>query len=228
MENLDELRSYVSDLIKVRGKTPSGIAVLAGVARGNLLRWVKGKPEGLGRPGVTKVLSVLGVVGGRLDPGRLHYFHVGGDRDPLIRVLKKEGEGESFSMVFLAPDVSSPKDFLTLGTVSPLLLSSREGLMIVIFPENFTGPAIQDVLVQNGCRWIEEQRKDPYYKHPTLRISRKDFDALKKEELDREQMTRFLSPSGPDVSWNDVLAKFQESGLTPREVLDLLKKRKGK
>ena len=229
MENLAELRSYVWDLVKAKGKTPSGVAVMAGVARGNMLRWVKGKPEGLGTPGVAKVLAVLGVLGGRLDPHRLHYFHVGADRDPLLRVLTPEGGIAAFSMLFLAPETNSPRDFMTLGVVTPLLLRFCD-LRIVVFPENLVGKPLQDELLQNGCRWAETASPDSYFKNPTLRIPREDFDSIKREEMDREGIDRILSPLSSShsegLSWESVLEKFKEAGLTPEDAIKLLKKRK--
>ena len=74
IENQESVRAYVADLIDISGMSQSAVAGKAGVFRGNLQKWLRGQGQSLGPPGVSKVLSVLGVESGHLSSAVVHFF----------------------------------------------------------------------------------------------------------------------------------------------------------
>ncbi len=223
-ENPDSLRPYISDLIEISGMSRSAVAGKAGVFRGNLQRWLKGEGQSLGPPGIAKILAVLGVEGGRLSGSVVHFFDVK-DPDLLVRVLGREET--DFQMVFVAPEKSAPKDFLTLGITVPLFLFGPNLRIVVWQPSAFSSSVIPSLL-SAGVEWLPVP-PDPFFSHPTLRVSREAFDLARSKELSLSDFDMIVSPEGKDPSWGDVAERAEHLGLSPRDVLRLLEeKRKGR
>lgn len=221
--NLEEIRQYLSDLIEISGMSTSSVAGKAGVFRGNLQRWLKGMGQSLGPPGISKVLSALNIEAEHLSPAVVHHFEAR-DAAPLLRVLSRESEG-AFRMVYVAPEHATPKDFLTMGIMHPLFLFNPRVRIVVWQPSALSKP-LPAPLSERGIAWMDVPA-DPYYSHPTIRVARETFSKIKDRELTPSEFDSVVSP-GKGPSWGDLVVEAEKLGLTPREVLDLLKKRKGK
>ena len=231
MENTDQTRTYVLDLLAAKGLTGSGLAAKAGVSKVNTLRWLKGQGQSLGAVGVGKLLTALGVLDGQLDPARVHYFQVRSEHalSCLLRVLEKEGE--SFLMAMAAPEKSEFKDFMTLGAVTPTALWSRS-LRIIIRNALFSKSLADDLIESGLARWRTDLPKDEYYSHPTVRVTRPVFDSLENQALiSAIDFDRILPPPSQEqetLTWEAVVEAFKAAGLSPEEALALIPAKKKK
>ena len=222
IENPDSVRAYVSDLIEVSGMTSSAVAGRAGVFRGNLQKWLRGQGQSLGPPGISKVLSVIGVESGHLSPVIVHFFDVK-EPSPLLRVLVRE-QGP-FRMVAVAPEKSSPRDFLTWGVTVPLFVFSEEVRIVIWQSSGFSSPLISP-LIDSGVAWLDVP-PDPYFSNPTIRASRETFERIRARDIVISDYDAILTPR-KDPTWAEVVSTCEERGLTPGDVLRLIQKKEKK
>ena len=233
MENNDQTRTYVLDLLSASGLSGSGLAAKAGVSKVNTLRWVKGLGQSLGPVGVGKLLTALGVRDGHLDPSRVHYFKIKSESalSAFLRIL--EGEGFAFEMALVAPEKSAVKDFLTVGAVTPSMLWSPL-LRIVVENVLFSKDLSDDLLKTGRVKWRTDLGKDEYFSHPTVRVPRGAFDSLKKQSLSStEDIDRILHPpslfqENQAPAWEAVVEAFKAAGFSPKEALALIPPKKRK
>ena len=224
IENQESVRAYVADLIEVSGMTSSSVAGKAGVFRGNLQKWLRGQGQSLGPPGVSKVLSVLGVESGHLSSAVVHFFDVK-DPAPLLRVLSREHG--PFRMVAVAPEKSSPRDFLTWGVTVPLFLFSDKVRIVIWQSSGFSSPLIAPLIDSGGVDWLDVP-PDPYFSNPTIRTSRETFEKIRKRDLSVADYDAILFPGKKDPTWAEVVSTCEERGLTPGDVLRLIQKKEKK
>ncbi len=221
IENPDSLRAYVADLIDISGISQSAVAGKAGVFRGNLQKWLRGQGQSLGPPGISKVLSVLGVESGHLSPAIVHFFDVK-EPSPLLRVLAREQS--ALRMVAVAPEKSSPRDFLTWGVMVPLFIFSKKVRIAVWQPSSFSSSLVEPLL-EIGVAWLDIP-PDPHFTNPALRTNRETFEKIRNRDLATSDYDAILTPK-KDPTWAEVVSACEERGLTPGDVLRLVS-RKGK
>ena len=224
IENPESVRSYVSDLVEISGMTSSAVAGKAGVFRGNLQKWLRGQGQSLGPPGISKVLSVLNVESGHLSSVVVHFLEVK-DPAPLLRVLQREGGGV-FRMVAVAPEKSSPRDFLTWGVTVPLFLFSDKVRIVIWQSSGFSSPLIAPLIDSGGVDWLDVP-PDPYFSNPTIRTSRETFEKIRKRDLSVADYDAILFPGKKDPTWADLVSACEALGLSPGEAIHLISK-KGK
>ena len=223
IENPDSMRTFVADLVEISGITSSAVAGKAGVFRGNLQKWLRGQGQSLGPPGVSKVLSVLGVESGHLSRAIVHFFDVK-EPSPLLRVLARE-QG-TFRMVAAAPEKSSPRDFLTWGVTVPLFVFSKEVRIVIWQSSGFSSPLISP-LIDSGVSWLDVP-PDPYFSNPTIRTPRENFEKIRKRDLSVSDYDAILFPGKKDPTWAEVVSTCEERGLTPGDVLRIIQKKEKK
>ena len=169
------------------------------------------------------MLNALKIEGGLLSRSVVHYFSVK-DPGPLIRILQKEGE--RFAMVYVSPEKNSPKDFMTLGVVAPLLLFSPS-LRIVIRQPSALATPVRDPLLEAGlAEWLPIPL-DRGFQHPHLFIPRGSYDKIVDRRIPIEEFDEIVSQKSgkEEEGWDEVFRKIRESGMDPNEVLEILKKR---
>lgn len=223
---MEEIRQYLIDLIEVSGRSASAIAESAGLSKSGVLRFLKGSPQSLGEPGVAKMLSALHVAGVRLSRSVVHFFAVK-DPDPLIRIMKKEGM--KWEMVYVSPEKNSPKDFLTLGIMDPLLLFNPSLRIVIRQPSALATPVKSPLLEAGLAEWLPVP-PDPDFDNPRLRISREKYDKIIDGMTSCEEFDEIVSQKSgkEEEGWEEVFRKIREFGMAPSEVLEILKKKSKK
>ena len=222
IEDLNSMRDYVADLISISGMSTSAVAGKAGVFRGNLQKWLRAEGQSLGPPGVSKVLNVLGVESGHLSPSVVHFFNVK-EASPLLRVLHRERG--VFHMVAVAPEKSSPRDFLTWGVMVPLFIFSENVRIGVWQPSSFSSSLVEP-LIESGVVWLDIPL-DPSFTHPAIRCSREIFEKIRNRDISVSDYDSILSPEKKESTWADLISECQALGLSPGEAIHLISK-KGK
>ena len=129
-------------------------------------------------------------------------------------------------MVAVAPEKSSPRDFLTWGVTVPLFVFSREVRIVIWQSAAFSVPA-SGSLLKTGVVW-EDLPPDPFFLFPVVRVPREVFEKIRKRDLSVSDYDSILSPEQKKPTWADLISECEALGLSPGEALMKIKGPKGR
>ena len=248
MSNSIDRRTLIKDLLLLTGRSASSLAAETGLSRSNVTHWLKHGGSSVGVERQDELLERLRVSGGTLSPDKVHSWTLKtGELLPLARVLDWAG-GRPYEMLFLIPSpLISLKEFTNYLT-SPHLIRSLSPSIRISFrwrPPVFLPVTkiqqIDPVIVQTGlAKWRNIPKKTPA-SYPVIKVERHLYDKFEEGEISIEDFDQvwnsvktldegkldgvsFALEEGKSygLTWDAIVTKAKEAGLTPHEVAEKL------
>ena len=245
MSNSIDRRILIKDLLLLVGRSASSLASEIGLSRSNVTHWLKHGGSSVGVERQDELLEKLGVSRGTLSPDKVHYWTLKTDLLPLARMLDWAG-GRPYEMLFLLPsfDIKVLTDFFSypylIRSLSPSIRISFRWRPSVFLPVTKI-QQIDPVIVQTGlAKWRNIPKKTPA-SYPFIKVERHLCDKFEEGEISIEEFDQvwnsvktldegkldgasFAREDEAEYAWTweAVMTKAKESGLTPREVAESL------
>jgi hypothetical protein len=204
-------------------------ASLCGFHPSNVSNWLRGR-DTLSEPNILRILSVLSLDPEtlKLDPSRIHVWIVSiHEPESLVEAAKTFLE-PPIEMALLHPEAEGPSSFaqapqvalLRSGNLRIILLRKLFPIKMGETPQKAGTPWIRPSLLP-GARW---KAKDiPSTEDaPPIRIPGPLLLDLVMENMTFEQFDAILDKAAP-WDWKDVETLAKKSGLTAKDVADLIK-----
>ena len=231
-------RELISDLLALLGKSASSVAQKASLHRSNVTRWLKHGGSDVGEDAQDRILTILGVSGGRLRKDMVHVWRwklKDTEIQSLIRVLK--WAGGTYEMVTLAP---IGQNIANWAFPLPIAIYDRN-LPVRIYLEVTFSPLIREgdislfgpgILPPGKARWrprSQYQAAHPSGHMETLSIAEKIFDTWTKGIISVEDYDRILwgteerkgnkTPKIP-MSWESFGKMLEQRGIQQSDILE--------
>ena len=228
-KNLDEIE-LASNLIALSGLSMSNVARSAAISPGNLSNWLRGNRTALGPEGKDRLFSNLGIVGGELDPRKIHLWTLKkGDPSPFYFIIN--WMGIPLELFHIAPTELSVRDYFPDRFYLPLVAYSPTTRLIVFRKisslERQTLP-FDPTSLPEGSHW-KALPKDSYFQYVVQRIPNDLYDrcfnrTLSLEEFDSIARSEHFATQSSFTSWEDVQRKLEQLGFNPASALDWISK----
>lgn len=248
MSNSIDRRILIKDLLLLVGRSASSLALETGLSRSNVTHWLKNGGSSVGIERQDELLEKLGVSGGTLTSDKVHNWTLkSGDLSPLAGVLNWAG-GRPYEMLVLVPSpLITLKEFTNYLTYPHLIRSLSPSIRISFRwrpPVFFPVTKIQEMdplIVQTGlAKWRNIPKKTPT-SYPVIKVERPLYDKFEEGVISIEDFDQvwnsvktldegkldgvsFALEEGKSygLTWDAIVTKAKEAGLTPLEVAERL------